>query len=68
MIPSNTPFMKNFRDLLKKIFVYDPNNRITAHQALQHDWFKEMAYSDDGTEAAKIRLERLMRQNQGQGW
>jgi dual-specificity kinase len=38
--------------------VYDPAQRITAKQALNHPWFKEMAQPDDGTEAAKIRLER----------
>ena len=53
--------MKNFRDLLKKIFVYDPHQRITAKEALNHEWFKEMAYNDDGTEAAKIRMERMSR-------
>jgi len=45
-------------DLLKKIFIYDPNERITAKQALQHAWFKEAASPDDGTEAHKIRLQR----------
>lgn len=65
MIPPNTTFLKNFRDLLKKIFVYDPAQRITAKQALNHEWFKEMAYNDDGTEAAKIRLERMMRTQNG---
>jgi dual-specificity kinase len=45
-------------DLLKKIFVYDPADRITAKQALQHPWFKEVATPDDGTEAAKIRIQR----------
>jgi dual-specificity kinase len=59
IIPGNNPFLKNFVDLLKKIFVYDPAQRITAKQALQHPWLKEMAQPDDGTEAAKIRQERL---------
>jgi len=45
-------------DLLEKIFVYDPAERITAKQALQHPWFKEAATPDDGTEAAKIRANR----------
>ncbi|PTB66295.1 serine threonine protein kinase CMGC group [Trichoderma citrinoviride] len=58
IIPSNTTFFKNFLDLLRKIFVYDPAHRITAKQALNHPWFKEMAQPDDGTEAAKIRFER----------
>lgn len=61
-IPSNTAFLKNFKDLLKKIFVYDPAHRITAKQALAHPWFKETAHPDDGTEAAKIRLERMKSQ------
>ena len=45
-------------DLLRKIFVYDPKQRITAKQALQHPWFKETLV-DDGTEAIRIREERL---------
>jgi dual-specificity kinase len=51
--------LRLFLDLLEKIFVYDPARRITARQALDHPWFKEPAIADDGTEAAKIRLERL---------
>lgn len=58
IIPDNNKFCRNFLDLLKKIFVYDPSDRITAHQALQHPWFKEAALADDGTEATKIRLQR----------
>lgn len=58
IIPANTTFFKNFLDLLRKIFVYDPQHRITAKQALAHPWFTEPANADDGTEAAKIRLER----------
>ncbi|KIL84248.1 hypothetical protein FAVG1_12485 [Fusarium avenaceum] len=59
IIPGNNTFLKNFVDLLKRIFVYDPAHRITAKQALQHPWLKELAQPDDGTEAAKIRQERL---------
>ncbi|PSR79745.1 serine threonine protein kinase CMGC group [Coniella lustricola] len=59
IIPGNTAFLKHFKDLLKRIFIYDPQNRITAKQALQHPWFKETAHPDDGTEAAKIKMERL---------
>lgn len=50
--------MKNFLDLLEKIFVYDPAARITAKEALQHPWFKELA-RDDGTEAALIQEKRI---------
>lgn len=57
IIPAHNEFNRKFLDLLSKIFVYDPKKRITAHQALQHDWFKEH-YEDDGTEAEKIRVER----------
>lgn len=64
IIPGNNHnnFTKQFLDLLKKIFVYDPSQRITAKMALQHPWFKEVAHPDDGTEAAKIRLERQQRE------
>ncbi|KAG5994938.1 hypothetical protein E4U54_002999 [Claviceps lovelessii] len=58
IIPSNNQFFKHFLDLLKKIFVYDPSQRITAKQALNHPWFREIVQPDDGTEAAKLRLER----------
>ncbi|CZS93571.1 hypothetical protein WAI453_001108 [Rhynchosporium graminicola] len=58
IVPDSNKFCKNFLDLLQKIFVYDPAERITAHQALQHPWFKEAATPDDGTEAAKIRANR----------
>ena len=57
IIPPNTAFNKQFLDLLKKIFVYDPKQRITAKNALKHAWFKE-SLVDDGTEAARIRRER----------
>lgn len=48
-----TAFNKQFLDLLRRIFVYDPKNRITAKQALKHPWFKE-SLIDDGTEALRI--------------
>ncbi|CAC9891161.1 unnamed protein product [Aureobasidium pullulans] len=53
---SSRKFVKAMKPL-HKIFVYDPKKRITAHQALQHEWFKEH-YEDDGTEAEKIKIER----------
>lgn len=58
IIPSNNLFNKQFLDLLKRIFVYNAAERITAKEALQHPWFKEIATPDDGTEASKIKLER----------
>lgn len=51
-IPQNHAFNKQFLDLLQKIFVYDPKQRLTAKQALKHPWFKENIV-DDGTEALK---------------
>ncbi|EON62220.1 CMGC/CLK protein kinase [Coniosporium apollinis CBS 100218] len=57
IIPSHTEFNRQFLDLLKRIFVYDPDKRITAKQALKHPWFRELL-KDDGTEATKIRLDK----------
>jgi dual-specificity kinase len=57
IIPQTTPFNRQFLDLLRKIFVYDPKKRITARQALAHAWFQELV-DDDGTEAGRIRVER----------
>jgi len=62
IIPANSLFNKHFLDLLKRIFVYDPATRITAKEALQHPWFREIATPDDGTEAAKIKVEREQEQ------
>ncbi|KAI0548068.1 kinase-like domain-containing protein [Xylaria curta] len=59
IIPATSPFLRLFLDLLQKIFIYDPAKRITARQALAHPWFRETAIPDDGTEALKIRLERM---------
>ena len=56
-IPPTTEFNKQFLDLLRKIFIYDPKKRITAREALKHPWF-EVAVEDDGTEAGRIREER----------
>ncbi|KAK4920574.1 serine threonine protein kinase CMGC group [Elasticomyces elasticus] len=56
-IPNTTPFNRQLLDLLRKIFVYDPKQRITAKQALKHPWFRE-SLVDDGTEAVRIREER----------
>ncbi|RPA95096.1 kinase-like protein [Choiromyces venosus 120613-1] len=57
IIQPTTNFNKQFFDLLKRIFVYDPNKRITAKEALKHPWFREVV-QDEGTEATKLRLER----------
>ncbi|KAI3573225.1 kinase-like domain-containing protein [Fusarium oxysporum f. sp. albedinis] len=54
IIPGNNAFLKNFADLLKRIFVLNPNHRITAKQALQHPFLVEEAQPDDGPVAAEI--------------
>ncbi|KAJ5912299.1 hypothetical protein N7504_001182 [Penicillium tannophilum] len=54
-IPTSTPFNRQFLDLLRLIFVYDPKQRITAKDALKHPWFKE-SIIDDGTEAYRIGM------------
>ena len=54
---NNNNFNRQFLDLLKKIFVYDPSRRISAKDALKHPWFNE-TITDDGTEALRIRRER----------
>ncbi|KAI9721605.1 MAG: dual specificity protein kinase kns1 [Chrysothrix sp. TS-e1954] len=56
-IPPNTEFNRQFLELLRRIFVYDPKKRITAKEALAHPWFSE-TMQDDGTEALKIRLSK----------
>ena len=30
------------KDLILKLLVYNPNNRITASSALKHPWFREI--------------------------
>lgn len=60
-IPPTNAFNRNFLDLLRRIFVYDPKTRLTAKQALAHPWFRD-TIQDDGTEAMKIRLSRQVRE------
>ncbi|PSK34621.1 hypothetical protein C7M61_004981 [Candidozyma pseudohaemuli] len=44
----NFTFWWFFIDLLRKIFVIDPNERITALEALEHPWFN-LGIEDEGT-------------------
>ena len=39
LIPHVSP---DVSDLIQKLLVYNPDNRITASQALKHPWFKEL--------------------------
>lgn len=57
IIPPTNPFLSDFLDLLHKMFAFDPNNRITAREALRHNWFQQ-GTRDDGTEAARLHAER----------
>ncbi|KAG5368661.1 Dual specificity protein kinase KNS1 [Yarrowia sp. C11] len=41
-------FWDQFLDLVRKMLVFDPRERITAREALQHDWFK-CVISDEGS-------------------
>ncbi|KAL4978450.1 kinase-like domain-containing protein [Aspergillus desertorum] len=64
-MPTNTKFYRLFLDLLQRIFVYDPKQRITAKDALKHPWFKE-PITDDGTEASRIGQQLQQRNNNQQ--
>ncbi|KAM9904619.1 hypothetical protein OXX79_002651 [Metschnikowia pulcherrima] len=44
----NFTFWWFFIDLLKKLFVVDPDSRMTAHEALEHPWFN-LGIEDEGT-------------------
>lgn len=57
IIPPTNNFNRQFLDLLRRIFVYDPKKRITAREAIKHPWFSELV-EDDGTEAGRIKVER----------
>ncbi|KAK9244310.1 kinase-like domain-containing protein [Lipomyces tetrasporus] len=48
IVPTSDNFHGLFLDMLKRIFVYDPSQRLTARQALDHPWFRE-TYIDEGT-------------------
>lgn len=41
LLPSGCPV--DLKDILMKLLIYDPNERITADQALKHDYFAEYA-------------------------
>ena len=38
---TNRSLIGNAADFLRKLFVYDPDKRLTARQALDHAWFNE---------------------------
>jgi renal tumor antigen len=43
LIPNVSP---DAQDLITKLLIYNPDNRITANQALKHPYFKELREQD----------------------
>lgn len=43
---ANPRYWSLFQDLLNKMFIYDPEERITAREALQHEWLTCDVYDD----------------------
>jgi calcium-dependent protein kinase len=44
--PEWTDVSKEAKDLVKALLAYDPDNRITATNAMNHPWIKKMASVD----------------------
>ena len=59
----NTKNFKNVsneaKDLIKKLLAYDPKERISAAEALQHPWFKIQVQEPANDKAHKLDLKRL---------
>ncbi|KAK7205418.1 dual specificity tyrosine-phosphorylation-regulated kinase 3 [Myxozyma melibiosi] len=53
LVPPTDSFHEQFLDLLERIFVYNPTQRITAREALNHPWFNETSY-DEGFSTSAI--------------
>ncbi|KAK9354239.1 kinase-like domain-containing protein [Lipomyces doorenjongii] len=53
IIPASDNFHRLFVDLLKRIFVYDPSQRLSAREALEHPWFRE-TYIDEGSSSLGV--------------
>ncbi|KAK9473159.1 kinase-like domain-containing protein [Dipodascopsis tothii] len=54
MIPvDKAPFYREFVDLLRRIFVYNPEERLTAKDALNHAWFRQDPPLEDFEQAAQ---------------
>lgn len=51
---------KGGKDIIKKMLTYDPNKRISAEQALQHEWVKDKLYVDSNIKSDKV-LKNLMK-------
>ncbi|KAK9388167.1 kinase-like domain-containing protein [Lipomyces mesembrius] len=53
IISAKDSFHRLFLDLLKRIFVYDPSQRLSAREALEHPWFRE-TYIDEGSSSLGV--------------
>lgn len=58
IIPPTNRFNTQLLDLLKKLLTFDPKDRITAKEALDHPWFSE-ALQDDGTAVAMLPRNKI---------
>lgn len=50
---------ENVKDLIERILVYEPNERITVEDCLNHDWFKEIDKESNKIEIDLKILESL---------
>jgi calcium-dependent protein kinase len=46
-------------DLLKKMMTYDPDRRLSAEDALRHQWITKRAYEEIDNEATLNALKNL---------
>ncbi|RHZ75357.1 hypothetical protein Glove_216g66 [Diversispora epigaea] len=51
--PKKSPFREQFCDLLQQLLLYDPNERITARDALRHPFFY-MSFDEEGRQIRQI--------------
>ncbi|CAG8522653.1 7464_t:CDS:2 [Diversispora eburnea] len=51
--PEKSPFREQFYDLLQQLLLYDPNERITARDALRHSFFY-MSFDEEGRQIRQI--------------
>lgn len=53
--PEWTDVSKEAKDLVKQLLIYDPENRITATNAMNHPWIKKMASVEKVTKEFAIK-------------
>lgn len=52
-LPSGCPH--DLRDLLKQLLAYDPNERISAENALKHEYFSEFSHAEQNFNSKDFR-------------